>query len=219
MKNILKLSILIFLVSFTMNAQGIEITPQFGYQINSKFNFSRGYLKVPGSGLFGLTGSVNMRHGMAAEFSWSQQNSDINVSGPESPVNRGDWGGVSINHYQFGAVQHFGNDADLRPFFGVSAGWSTFNPDNDFYNADNNDSPPYLSSTSTFTFGLTAGIKYMFTNHIGLRVQSNLLLPVYYGSYYGYYPYTGYSKVAALLNFSGGIIFAFGDRDTTTVFN
>ena len=111
-------------------------------------------------------------------------------------------------------MQHFGYDEDIRPFFGVSAGWSTFSPDNNNFNQG----VPALRDYSTFTFGLSGGIKYMFTNHIGLRVQSQLLLPVYGSSYYYGYTYYGYSKVAAMLNFSGGLIFAFGDRDTTTTF-
>lgn len=216
MKNTLRISVLLFLVTFAMNAQGgFEITPQYGYQINSKINFNTGDIKIPGSGQFGVTVGYNIGRGMAAEFSWTQQNSDMKVNAVNPPQNGGNFGDIMINHYQFGAVQHFGNDEDLRPFFGVSAGWSTFSPDNTFP-----DDVDYLSSTSTFTFGLSGGIKYMFTNHIGLRVQSQLLLPVYYGgSYFGYYGYTSYSKVFAMLNFSGGLIFAFGDGDTTTTFN
>lgn len=216
MKRILTIGAILFSLTISMNAQGIEITPQFGYQINSKLNFNRGDIKIPGSSQFGITGSVNIGRGMAAEFSWAQQNSELNVSHVDGPVNNGNWGDLKINHYQFGAVQHFGNDEDLRPFFGVSGGWSTFNPENN----NQDQSVPYLSSYSTFTFGLSGGIKYMFTNHIGLRVQSQLLLPIYGSTYYyGYPSYYGYSKVAAMLNFSGGLIFAFGDRDTTTTFD
>lgn len=216
MKNSIRISIVVFLMTIGMNAQGgFEITPQYGYQINSKLNFNTGEIKIPGSSQFGATIGYNIGRGIAAEFSWTQQNSDIKVNAVTPPQNGGNFGDVMINHYQFGAVQHFGNDDDLRPFFGVSAGWSTFSPDNTFQN-----SVDYLSSTSTFTFGISGGIKYMFTNHIGLRVQSQLLLPVYYGgAYFGYYGYTSYSKVFAMLNFSGGLIFAFGDRDTTTTFN
>jgi len=221
MKNTIRISIVVFLTAIGMSAQGFEITPQYGYQINSKLNYNGGYLKVPGSGQFGITGSVNIGRGMAAEFSWTQQNSDIRIKDILfTPHEERNFGDVSINHYQFGAVQHFGSDDDVRPFFGVSAGWSTFNPDNNNYDLNNNNGGvnAYLNSTSTFTFGITAGIKYMFTNHIGLRVQSNLLMPVYYGGYYGY-GYGGYSKVVAMLNFSGGLIFAFGDRNTTTTFD
>ncbi|MBV1887933.1 MAG: hypothetical protein KUG51_01455, partial [Urechidicola sp.] len=153
--------------------------------------------------------------GIAVEFSWAQQNSELEVNAP-NPDNGGDYGDVSINHYQIGGVQHFGNDKDLRPFLGMSGGWSTFNPENNNQDQD----VDYLNSYSTFTFGISGGIKYMFTNHIGLRVQSQLLLPIYGSSSYYYYPsYYGYSRVAAMLNFSGGLIFAFGDRDTTTTFN
>lgn len=219
MKNTLKISVLLFFVTIVMNAQGIEITPQYGYQINSKLNFNRGDIKVRGSGEFGITGSVNVGRGLAAEFSWLQQNSDLKVNHVEGPANNGDWGDISINHYQFGAVQHFGNDDNVRPFFGVSGGWSTFNPENNFYDNGDVDAPPYLNTTTTFTFGISGGVKYMFSNHVGIRLQGNLLLPVYGGVYYGYYPYQGYSNVVALLNFSGGLIFAFGDRDTTTTFD
>ena len=217
MKNTLRISVILFLASITMNAQGFEITPQYGYQINSKLNFDGGDIKIPGSSLYGITGSYNLNNGMAFEFSWAQQKSDLKASSVVDLVNDGNWGDVKINHYQFGGIQHFGNDDDLRPFFGVSAGWSTFSPEN---NNQGQDNLQYLSSTSTFTFGISGGIKYMFTNHIGLRIQSQLLLPIYGSTYYYGYPYyTGYSKVAALLNFSGGLIFAFGDRDTTTTFD
>lgn len=73
MKKILKISIVLFLITVTMNAQGFEITPQFGYQINSKLNYNGGYLKVPGSAMYGVTASVNLRNGMNAEFSWIHQ--------------------------------------------------------------------------------------------------------------------------------------------------
>ncbi len=209
MKRILNLSIVLFLITVTMNAQGFEITPQFGYQINSKLNYSGGYLKVPGSAMYGVTASVNLKNGMNAEFSWIHQGSDLLVS--RLTFGEENWGGLNVNHYQFGAVQDFGSDEELKPFFGVSVGWSTFSPEN---NSQLSTAPTYLSSTSTFTFGVSGGIKYMFTNHIGLRVQSQLLMPVYSSYYYGY-NYNGYSNVMAMLNFSGGLIFAFGDNKTT----
>jgi hypothetical protein len=211
MKKITSICVLFLLFAVTASAQ-FEITPQFGYQINSKINFDRGEMKMPGSGLYGITGSYNLGNEMAFEFSWVHQDSELDVRHVNSVPNGGNWGDVSVNHYQFGSVQHFGYDDDLRPFIGISIGWSTFSPENNNQGLGDVDAVPYLSSTSTFTFGISGGVKYMFTDNIGIRVQSQLLLPTYYGgSYYGWYGYTSYSKVFAMLNFSGGLIFAFGD--------
>ncbi|GAB1308006.1 hypothetical protein KH5_06890 [Urechidicola sp. KH5] len=201
---------LLFTIGF--QAQSFEITPQFGYQINSKLNYNGGYVKLPGGEQYGVTGSFNTGNRINFEFSWTHQDSEIRIKDILfNPYEERNWGDVAINHYLFGAIQDFGNDDQVKPFFGVAIGWSTFNPEN------NGAAEFNLSSYTTFTFALSGGVKYMFNDYLGFRLQSQLLLPVYGGGVYygGPYGYAGYSKVAAMLNFSGGLIIAFGDNKTT----
>ena len=45
MKKYLTISLLFLITTFTINAQKIEITPQYGYQIGSKYSYYGGYIK------------------------------------------------------------------------------------------------------------------------------------------------------------------------------
>ena len=92
--------------------------------------------------------------------------------------------------------------SDARPFAGLSAGWSTWNPEDSLFD-----------SHTTFTLGITGGLKYFFSDRIGLRIQTQLLMPINYG---GFYAGGGGSGVAVSgsilqLNFSGGLIIGLGD--------
>ncbi len=202
MKNIFNLSILLILFSSSGHAQKIEITPQYGYQIGSKYNFYGGYIKLTDSDQYGFTVSIPVNSDVQAEFFWVQQNAAVKVRDiieyPEST----ELTEVRVNHYQFAAVHTFGYKNEVVPFFGMSAGWSTFNPKEKIYN-----------STTKFTLGLTGGVKYFFSDHIGFRLQTQLLMPIDWGGvYYSSGGGSGVSVGGTLLqlNFSGGLIFAFG---------
>lgn len=192
-----------FLVLFTysITAQKVEITPQYGYQIGAKYNYYGGYLKFHDSDQYGLTFGVNAADDITLEFMWAQQNSKISIKDYIGYPHETELTEAQANHYQIGAIRMFSDDA-ARPFVGLSAGWSTWNPEEAIYN-----------SITTFTMGLTGGLKYFFTDHIGIRIQSQLLLPVNWGGFYvgggGGGVYSGGSILQ--LNFSGGLIIGLGD--------
>lgn len=203
MKNILRLSLLAFLISFSANAQKFEVTAQGGYQFNGKWNYNGGYFKIPGSGVYGVTAGLNAGNGVMVEFFWLQQNSELrNKDVIFNPIERTVLDDITVNHYQFGAVQNFGYD-DLKPFIGGSLGWSVF--------SNNDESEPIYDHNSTFTVGVTGGIKYYFTDNIGLRFQAQMLLPVNGGGVYigggsGIYA----SGTMLLFNMTGGLVIGFG---------
>ncbi len=194
---------LIFLLAavgtLTVNAQKLEITPQYGYQVGSKYNFYLGYYKLKASDQYGVTLDFSLRNDFQLEFSWIQQQSSVGVQNVEYPVEQ-EVSDIIVNHFQFGAIRTFGY-SDLIPYAGLSMGWSTFDPDRRNY-----------GSNSTFTVGVNGGVKYFFSDHVGVRLQSQLLFPIEWG---GIYLSTGGGGISAggtlvQLNFSGGLIIALG---------
>ena len=193
--------LLLFLVVFVLGeatAQKFEITPQYGYQIGSKWNYYGGYVKLKASDQFGITLDATINDDVQAEFIWVQQNTVVDVQDIVLYPKEKDVTDVTVNHYQFGAIHTIGY-SDTVPFIGGSAGWSTFNP------ADS-----AFSSTTKFSFGISGGVKHFFSDHIGVRLQAQLLVPVDWG---GVYIGSGGGGVTAggslvQLNFSGGLVIA-----------
>ena len=201
MKNILLITVILLAVTHSIYAQKIEITPQYGYQLGAKYNYYGGYLKLKSSDQYGLTFGVNATDDITVEFMWAQQNTNIRIKDFQFAPQETDLTDVVVNHYQIGAMHMFGY-SEARPFIGLSAGWSTFNPEMEIYNG-----------TTTFTLGVSGGLKYFFTDRIGIRIQSQLLMPVSWG---GVYVGGGGGGVTAggsilQLNFSGGLIIGLGN--------
>ncbi len=200
MKYTFRITFVLFLISYTINAQKFEITPQYGYQIGAKYNYNGGYLKLEGSDQYGLTIGIAIDTDIQAEFYWVQQNASLRIKDVIYAPREEELTEVTINHYQIGAIHTFGYGKAL-PYLGISGGWSTFNAEEDRF-----------SSITTFTIGISGGVKYFFTDNIGIRLQSQLLMPINWG---GIYIGGGGAGVSAggsilLLNFSAGLILAFG---------
>ncbi len=198
MKKLLLLPVLVFLFIGSAHAQKFEITPQYGYQVGAKWNYYGGYVKLKSSDHYGFTLDLSLSDNLQAEFFWAQQNSTVAVKDVILYPREEEVTDARVDHFQLGLIHLFGY-SDARPFVGMSAGWSTFSPDeNDF------------RSNTSFTIGFTGGLKYFFSDRIGLRLQGQLLMPVQWG---GFYIGTGGSGVTTggsivQLNFSGGLIIA-----------
>lgn len=201
MKKIVLVLAIILLCSVDTYAQKVEITPQYGYQLGAKYNYYGGYLKLHDSDQYGLTVGINASDDVTVEFMWAQQNSKVSVKDAIFYPKETEISDIQANHYQLGAIHMFGY-SDARPFAGLSAGWSTWNPEDSF-----------LDSHTTFTLGISGGLKYFFSDRIGLRLQTQLLIPMNYG---GFYVGSGGGGVAVSgnvlqLNFSGGLIIGLGN--------
>lgn len=197
-RNQLFLFALLLCFGFSIHAQKIEITPQFGYQVGAKWNYYGGYVKLKSSEHYGFTLDLSLSDNLQAEFFWAQENAAVAVKDFILYPREEEVGDARVDHFQFGLIHTFGY-GDAKPFLGMSAGWSTFSPDaNDF------------RSNSSFSLGFTGGLKYFFSDHLGIRLQGQLLMPVEWG---GVYIGTGGSGVTTggsilQLNFSGGLIIA-----------
>lgn len=183
-----------------IQGQKVEITPQYGYQIGAKLNYNGGYIKLKSSDQYGLTFGVNVADDVSVEFMWARQNTSVNVKDVIYYPQETEVTEATIDHYQIGAIHMFGY-SDAKPFVGLSAGWSNFNPEEE----------DYFSNTN-FTLGLTGGLKYFFNKRVGLRLQAQLLMPVNWGGIYVGGGGSGVTVGGSILqlNFSGGLIIGLG---------
>ena len=204
---ILKINFLtVILVAFITSSAfaQIEITPQAGYQIGSKYSYNGGYIKLKDSGQYGVTLNVDINDmGGQVEVMYAYQNAELRVQDYFIPEFHYETFITNVNthHVQFGFIQNFNDDEALRPFAGLSGGFTIFDPAKSIY-----------ASRTKFAFGLTGGIKYFFTDRIGMRMQAQLLMPIEWGGVYytngGGAITTGGTLVQ--LNFTGGLIFRMG---------
>ena len=200
------------LMSFSLSAQ-IEVTPQAGYQVGSKYSYYDGYMKLKSSGHFGVTVDFDVNPiGAQVELIYAFQNADLNFKDYyffpyETYITQ-----FNVHHIQAGFIQNFNYDESFRPFAGISAGVVVFDPQ---YNKNNGGIPDYDPGNRTkFEFGFTGGAKYFFTDRIGVRLQAQLLVPLEWGGiYYGSGGGGIYTSGGTLLqlNFTGGLIFRLGD--------
>jgi hypothetical protein len=183
-----------------IHGQKVEITPQYGYQIGAKLNYNGGYIKLKSSDQYGLTFGVNVADDISVEFMWARQNTSVNVKDVVFYPQETEITDATIDHYQIGAIHMFGY-SDAKPFVGLSAGWSNFDPEEE----------DYFSNTN-FTLGLTGGLKYFFNKRVGLRLQAQLLMPVNWGGIYVGGGGSGVTVGGSILqlNFSGGLIIGLG---------
>ena len=201
MKKSFAIAVFIIFISLDTYAQKVEITPQYGYQVGSKYNYYGGYLKFHGSDQYGLTFGINATDDVTIEFMWAQQNSKVSVKDAIYYPQETEVTDMQANHYQLGGIHMFGY-SDARPFAGISAGWSTWSPEDSVF-----------GSNTTFTLGLTGGLKYFFSDRIGLRLQGQLLMPINWGGFYGGTGGGGVTVGGSILqlNFSGGLIIGLGN--------
>jgi hypothetical protein len=194
----LSLTILLICAISTVTAQ-IEITPQVGYQIGSKYSYNGGYIKLKSSEQFGVTTNIDLNDdGAQAEIMYTYQNAELRVQDIIFYPVETFISDVNTHHFQFGFIQNFNFDEELRPFAGISGGFTVFDPTDSFYD-----------SRTKFAIGLTGGMKYFFSDLIGVRLQAQLLMPIEWG---GVYYTTGGGVITTggtlvQLNFSGGLIF------------
>ena len=196
------IAILGMFITFSAFAQ-IEITPQAGYQIGSKYSYNGGYIKLKDSEQFGVTLNLDINDmGGQVEVMYAYQNAELRVQDYFFYPFETFITDVVAHHVQFGFIQNFNGDEALRPFAGLSGGFTIFDP-----------SDSSFASRTKFAFGLTGGLKYFFTDRIGIRMQAQLLMPIEWGGVYytngGGVITTGGTLVQ--LNFTGGLIFRLGE--------
>jgi len=180
-KTTISLSILSIVFSLATNSysQTFEVTPSYGFQFGTKLNYGRNYLKIKDSDQFGITLGFETYGDMMAEISYTHQGSELKVRDSYLGPNEVRISDLAMDWIQIGATRYFSDDK-IQPFFGGGVGLVIFSPkDENFDIVDRS-----LDSKTKFAFSFKTGVNIMFSEHVGLNLQGNLMFPVQWGGFY-----------------------------------
>jgi hypothetical protein len=200
------LAIILFL-PFKSSAQ-IEITPFGGYMFNGRVPFVQGDLKLSDEFDYGVILGIPIRHGVIAEISYTHSESRVNwvpnyYYADDFPA---DQFSMNINFFQIGAIKQMEIQQDFFGFAGLTLGAA-------YYNTTTSG----LADLWRFALGPQAGLKYFFSDAVGLRVQGRMLFPIYAGGL-GAYCGIGTGGSGCGLSFGGSSLVIQGDLSLGIVF-
>ena len=189
-------------------AQTIEITPSYGYHFGSKLNYGVNYLEISDSDQWGVTLGYETYDDLMIELSYTHQGTEMNIrdvllSPSESRLTdiAGDW-------IMVGGTKYF-PQGKVRPFAGGALGMVILTPSNENRRLITRN----LDSETKFAFSFKGGVNIMFSEHVGLNLQGNLMFPVQWGGVYvgggsgGVSTGVGLSSTTLIGGFSGGLVF------------
>jgi opacity protein-like surface antigen len=217
MKKVFKVSvvaftILFFLTPFVSQGQAlIEVSPFAGYMFGGSLKLYEGKLKAENAANYGVAVDFKIARDMQIELMWTQMNTEAQFNtyyGYDNLATRKF--DLNVGYIQIGSVREMDFDK-VHPFAVVSLGTTYFIPSN----------VTYLDGTTTdvddewkFSMTLGAGAKIWITDKVGIRLQGNLMLPMFWGGAgftvgtggAGFTLGAGTSMVQG--SFTGGLIFA-----------
>lgn len=180
----------------------IELTPLVGWALNGSINFVQGDIKFNDAMNYGAALAVNTGYGTFAEIIYTTTSTDANYrSYYNFDSKRFD---LDIHYIQIGGIKEFKVDR-IRPFGTIGIGASGFVPKNQ----------PLLESWWSFAMNFGVGAKINISEHIGIRLQARMLMPLYFagvGIFCGSGGCGGGLTASSNIiqgDFMGGLIFGF----------
>lgn len=173
-KLFLVLALMVGITAVAKSQVKVQLFPFAGYTFQDKFYLYEGDGKISDGMTYG--GSLTAILGMfnAVELTYSRQ--DVECSGTYYYYDsRGRYTSVSdqtaaaMNYVFIGGSRLFPipNNDKLNMFTGLDLGVGWLVPSEDQY-----------STVTKFSMGIKGGMKYMFSDKIGIRLQANLNFPV-----------------------------------------
>lgn len=220
MKKIFRISVIALVIIFIIapamvKAQGkVEISPFGGYMFGGSLNFYEGKLKAENAANYGVAVDFKLATDTQIELMWTQMGTQAEFQpyyGYEYlTTNSFD---VNVGYIQIGGVREMDMDK-VHPFGLFTLGTTYFIPKNVEFQ-----DPQYVDIDNEWVFSMTlgGGAKIWFTDRVGIRLQGNLMLPMFWGGAgftvgtggSGFYVGSGTSMVQG--SFTGGLIFALGE--------
>ncbi|TVP44217.1 MAG: hypothetical protein EA341_16915 [Mongoliibacter sp.] len=165
MKKILFVPFLILISFFEVRAQAIEITPFTGYAFDHGFPILGGRARLGGGQTVGGMLNFSFNDFAEAEVMYSYQGGigTANSTAFSRPVRER----IQVHYAMVGYNRLFPASNQMALFTGLKVGTGTLaSPENNF------------DSITRFTVGINGGMKYFFSDNVGLRLQANLMMPV-----------------------------------------
>jgi len=164
--------LLIFTVSSTfaqLKRQQFEITPFAGYLFTSNLQTLDGELKIDNSFDYGVALDIRLSDDLLIELLYNRMDTEVSLR--KEYYNTTDYlFDMSVEYFQ-GGVQVETETGQFRPFAAFTIGATYFNPKDYSYQGD-----------WKFSFTAGGGIKYYFTDNLGVRLQWRFLVPIYFSS-------------------------------------
>jgi hypothetical protein len=213
--SVLALALILMIAPAITKAQGkVEISPFAGYMFGGSLNFYEGKLKAENNLNYGVAMDIKLATDTQIELMWTQMGTTAQFEPYYSyeylATNSFD---VNVGYIQIGGVREMDMDK-VHPFGVFTLGTTYFIPKNvDFPNTDSYED---IDSEWVFSMTLGGGAKIWLSDVVGIRLQGNLMLPMFWGGAgftvgtggSGFYVGTGTSMVQG--DFTGGLIFALG---------
>jgi hypothetical protein len=200
------------IASQSANAQYIEVSPTYGYQFGSKFNYPLGYLKIKDSDMFGITVGSEVLELTMLELSYVNVSTEIGIRDVDLSPQEARLADLSVDLIQLGGTRYF-QEGKVQPFAGGALGLAIFSPKN-----ENRDLIDFnLDNSTRFVFSFKAGVLLMVSQRVGLKFQGDLFIPVRWGGVYvgggtgGVSGGVSLGSTTVLGGLSGGLVFRFGD--------
>ena len=194
---------IVFLMTQSVIAQPAITIEAFGGWL---WTGSAGYyndIKVDDLGNYGIRAGVSPSEGMLVEFEWNHTETTVSGRDYISGITYSE--DVKLNYYLLGFNKEM-SEGPAVPFGLVNVG---------IMNAQGVENNSYIN-TNFFTVGLGGGLKYYFSDNIGIRLQARLFFPMQFaGVGFGCggggcgSSVSGYTSVIQG-DFTGGIILKFG---------
>jgi len=149
--------------------QQFEITPFMGYLFTSNLQTFDGELEINNSFNYGTAVDIRLSTDILIELLYIRTLTEVNLK-KEFYQEAGKLFDMSVEYLQAGA--HVETETgQFRPFAAFTIGATYFNP------RDNN----YVGDWK-FSFTAGGGIKYYFTDNLGVRLQWRFLVPIYFSN-------------------------------------
>jgi hypothetical protein len=197
------------LLTFTLSStfaqfkrQQFEIAPFAGYLFTGNVQTLAGELVIENSFDYGAALDIRISDDLLVELLYNRMDTEVGLR--QEFYNITDYlFDMSIEYFQ-GGVQVETETGQFRPFAAFTIGATYFNPKDRNYNSD-----------WKFSFTAGGGIKYYFTNNLGIRLQWRFLVPIYFSSaaifcndgYCGIYVTGG--TYLLQYDLTGGFVFSF----------
>ncbi len=163
------IGVLLTLVAGTGYAQ-IEINAYGGYMPGSHtmYNYNGYRLRIDDGGNFGVGIGAYTPMDVFAELSYMRFTSTLRQDG--GIVEEVETQPINVEYYQLGLYRAIiETNENFIPYGVFSLGASRFNP------------TQWPDDYWRFAVGLGVGMKYFFTDAIGIKVQARMLMPLYFG--------------------------------------
>jgi hypothetical protein len=158
--------IVIITLSASVNAQKFEIIPYAGYQTSARINAYQGYFRVNDGINYGIDASFGANQGYRIELSYGRTGSSLTYTFDNVTEMKCD---LAVSYFSIGGVVQINPENMIVPFGKISLGAVYYNPiDSD------------IAKENVMHFSFASGAKVNLNDHIGIRLQAALHLPVFY---------------------------------------